>query len=69
MDEIVKEKCESMLLGEKVIMSDKDMDEIIPYRLSNYVASIHNPNRVGILDAYIAWIKHPQRIMNPWEKV
>lgn len=52
------QKLESMKLGNALVVSDDDLDEIsvLDDDSTNRVRSIPNPNRVGILDAYIAWI-------------
>ena len=47
--------------GEKVIIGDAGLDLIQAFfpKVSEKIASLPNPNRVGILDQYVAWIKSP----------
>jgi hypothetical protein len=57
-EEIIKIR-DRLVLGERVIVSDTTYDALIDLndaRLDNLV-SIYNPDRHGILDALIAWVK------------
>lgn len=47
-------KLDSILAGQEVVMSDKELDWLIDHDLHPVdVVSMHNPGRVGILDAYL----------------
>lgn len=63
MNNIEIEKLARILNGEKVVCSDKELDEFIKADMNNDVSvlndvvSVPNPNRVGILDAYLVYKK------------
>lgn len=67
MKTITKEKCEALLAGNEVIMSDEELDELIPFNIGVYVASRFNPNQVGTKDRYIVFIKNLAKAnVKPW---
>jgi hypothetical protein len=58
MEAYLKDKCDRMLLGERLIFSNDQLDELLPYRISDLIRSLPNPNRLGTKDTYVAWIDH-----------
>lgn len=54
MDNRQQRKWDRLLKGERVICSDDDMDS---FPFNERLASIPNPNRVGVLDAWEAFLK------------
>jgi hypothetical protein len=58
-DEVRQDKWERVLIGEKVVATVEDMRyfESQPDEEVLRLASIINPNRVGDLDTYIAYLK------------
>ena len=52
-----------MLSGSKVVCSDAELDKIEAYvhPAIDHMRSLPNPERVGILDAYIVWIDIPHK--------
>ncbi len=46
-----------MEAGERVIMSDYELDALIEADKAGDVCSAFNADRLGMLDAYVAWIK------------
>ena len=53
-----REKLNRMKNGEKIITNDKEMDQMLELGddAINWVRSLPNPGRVGIMDKYTAWI-------------
>lgn len=49
-----------LLAGERVITNDAELDIIQADDQFPHVLSLPNPNRVGTLDVYVAWIS-PQK--------
>ena len=56
MDANLKSKVERLLLGETLIFSDGELDDLLGYRITNYIRSKANPGRIGIKDTWICWI-------------
>lgn len=54
-----KDKVTAIRRGERVITNDEEMDAmlVIDEELHYDMVSIINPDRVGLLDKYIAWVK------------
>ena len=53
-------KLKHLLLGEEVICSDADLEQLesgAPWATAKRLASVPNPKRCGLLDAYIAYLK------------
>lgn len=56
MTTITQEKVYQMLDGHAVIMSNEQLDEMIGYRVMNYVRSLRNPDQLGTKDVWKCWI-------------
>jgi len=58
-ESIVANKLNQMKNGERVVMSDQHLDLLFAMDdpMVNHVASIPNPNQVGTLDRWVAYIK------------
>ena len=59
-EKIIRGNWQKIITGEKVIMSDHDMD-LMQAMFGNtkdydHLRSIINPERLGILDHYVVWI-------------
>ena len=57
--DLLLSKLEAMKNGETIITNDFEMDQmgLLDDDTMNKVRSLPNPNRCGIMDKYIAWIK------------
>ncbi len=53
-----KEKIQAMRAGKQIITNDKEIDDMlkIDEKLYSTLLSKINPNRIGLLDKYVAWI-------------
>lgn len=56
MDTVTQEKVYQMLDGHTIILSDEQYDQIIGYRITNYMRSIVNSDQVGTKDKWKCWI-------------
>jgi len=56
-ERVVREKTERIRRGERVVVSDSDLDKMseLDGDFMNHVASLPNPDRLGILDKYVAF--------------
>ena len=61
MDAYLTDKCQRLLNGEEILFTDGELDELLPYNISVYIASKPNPNRVGTKDRWIAFIEPNSR--------
>jgi hypothetical protein len=52
----VLEKYHQIMQGDRVVVSDADLDEMVNLPKSNSIKSVPNPNRVGTRDAYVAYL-------------
>ena len=55
---------QAMLNGEAVVLSDKDMDAL-EEKTPPYIRSLPNPNRVGVLDRWLCFMKEHYRGSDP----
>jgi hypothetical protein len=56
---MTRDKLQRFLSGQRIIASCEDMDRLegLDWQIAKRLVSIPNPERVGILDQYVAWLK------------
>jgi hypothetical protein len=53
----LKKKLDRMRNGERVILSDRELDALLTMEGDAYhVRTVPNPKRLGMLDTYIGWL-------------
>jgi len=56
MDDYLKKKVGALLDGECLIFSNEEFDELIGLRVTNYIRSTINDDRLGTKDVWKCWI-------------
>ena len=67
---ITARKLTRLLAGEMVVTNGEELDEMQPNAddLGAYIRTLPNPNRVGVLDVYIAWIETDDEKTKPLDR-
>ncbi len=56
MEAFLKQKVERLLQGETLIFSNDQFNDLIGYRVTNYIRSTINSERLGTKDNWKCWI-------------
>ena len=64
MNDILKNKFDHIINGGETVVSGKDLDILEENYPNAKIRSIFNPNRCGVLDEYLIWIKEGYKGIN-----
>lgn len=56
MEAFLKQKAERLLRGETLIFSNDQLNDLLGYRITNYIRSELNSERLGTKDTWKCWI-------------